>query len=237
MGKVKNIAGNKYGMLTVLKQVGFTKQNVHGSRSALWLCRCDCGNECIRPTNELTRKRNHSCGCLNEKNLENMRKKNITHGMTNTKLYRIYKGMKDRCYNPNCSNYNRYGGRGIEICDEWLNDKTLFFKWALDNGYEEGLSIERINVNGGYSPDNCCWIEISQQCDNKRQNIMIRINGEIHNATYWAKKYNVSPNRVRRGYKLGWSIEKIFNMPLPEPYEEVEDEREIEEMPVLRWKS
>lgn len=167
--KVKNIIGEKYGRLTVIEQRGFTKPNKHGSRHAIWYCRCDCGNYIERTTDVLKRGKS-SCGCRQKEILKDMRKRNITHGMTHTRLYRIYKGMIGRCYYPCADRYNAYGGRGITVCDEWKNDRTKFFKWALENGYKENLTIERIDVNGNYEPSNCTWITMAEQYKNKQSN-------------------------------------------------------------------
>lgn len=165
MGKVKDLTGKRFDKLTVIKQVGVSK-----NRYAKWECVCDCGRTVIRTTDVLNRKTRHSCGCLNDNNLARMSNGNITHGMTGTRLYRVYKGMRDRCYYPNSDRYNAYGGRGIRICKEWLEDKNKFFEWALQNGYRDDLTIERIDVNGDYCPENCKWIPMSEQYKNKQSN-------------------------------------------------------------------
>lgn len=166
---VKELSGNKYGRLTVIKQVGFTEPNKYNQRYALWLCKCDCGNEIIRSTDVLKRGKS-SCGCREKEVLEEMKQKNTTHNMTHTRLYRIYKGMIGRCYYKCFARYNAYGGRGITVCEEWKNDRTKFFDWALNNGYREDLTIERIDVNGNYEPSNCKWIPMSEQYKNKQSN-------------------------------------------------------------------
>lgn len=170
MTKVKDLTGQRFGKLTVIKQDGFTQKNKHGSRYAMWLCRCDCGNEVVRPTDNLKRKTNHSCGCANYENLKTMSQKNVTHGASNTRLYGCYKAMKSRCYREKDIHYNAYGRRGIVVCDEWLNDSKAFIDWALDNGYSDDLTIDRIDVNGNYEPSNCRWIPMSEQYKNKQSN-------------------------------------------------------------------
>jgi len=166
---IKDLSGKRFGKLTAIKHVGFTEENKFGFRYAVWLCKCDCGNYVERNTDVLRRGKS-SCGCIQKERLERMAKINTTHKMSNTRLYRIYKGMIGRCYYPCTDRYNAYGERGIIVCDEWKRDRTKFFEWALNNGYRENLTIERIDVNGNYEPDNCTWITMKEQYKNKRSN-------------------------------------------------------------------
>ena len=171
MSKVRDLTGMRFGRLTVIEQHGFTEKNKYGSRQAIWYCKCDCGNYCEMASGTLTRKRsNHSCGCLAKEHLEDMAKGNITHGMTGSRLLGCYKGMMSRCYREKDIHYNAYGKRGIIVCDEWKNDKQAFIDWALQNGYSDDLTIERIDVNGNYEPSNCTWIPMSEQYKNKQSN-------------------------------------------------------------------
>ena len=171
MSKVRDLTGMRFGRLTVIEQHGFTERNKHGSRQALWLCKCDCGNYCEMESGTLTRKRNdHSCGCIAKEHLADMAKNNVTHGMTGTRLYGCYKAMKSRCYREKDIHYNAYGKRGIKVCEEWKNDPTSFVDWALANGYSDELTLERIDVNGNYEPSNCTWIPMSEQYKNKQSN-------------------------------------------------------------------
>ena len=212
--KAIDITGERFGRLTAVKRIGKDKRN-----NALWLCKCDCGNEVVRATAELKKRNNHSCGCLAKEHLDDMANANTTHGMSGSRLYGCYKGMMSRCYRPKDIHYNAYGKRGITVCKEWKNKPKAFIEWALANGYSDDLTIERIDVNGNYEPSNCTWIPMIEQYDNKRQNVMIEWNGERHNATYWARKFGISAQKIRWRYKHGWSIERIFN--LPEPYKGV----------------
>lgn len=161
----KDITGKKFGRLTAIEPVG--KDN---RRNILWKCRCDCGNECVRAVAELGKRKNHSCGCLAEEHLKEMAKGNVTHGMTGSRLLGCYKNMMSRCYREKDIHYNAYGARGICVCDEWRNDKQAFIDWALNNGYTDELTIERIDVNGNYEPSNCKWIPMSEQYKNKQSN-------------------------------------------------------------------
>lgn len=168
-GKYKDISNQKHGLLTPRKMIGYTKMNKYGGRYAIWLCDCECGGVIVRSSDVITRGKS-SCGCVQKENLKQMSQRNITHGMTGTRLYRIFKGMHDRCYYEKSDHYNAYGSRGIKICDEWLKDKRKFIEWALNNGYREDLTIERIDVNGDYCPENCCWIPLKDQYKNKQSN-------------------------------------------------------------------
>ncbi len=168
-GRYKDISNQKFGLLTPRRLIGYTEKNKYGRRYAIWICDCECGGVIVRSSDVIKRGKS-SCGCVQEENLRRMSKNNITHGMTGTRLYRIFKGMHDRCYYEKSDHYNAYGKRGIKICDEWLKDKGKFIEWALNNGYREDLTIERIDVNGDYCPENCCWIPLKDQYKNKQSN-------------------------------------------------------------------
>jgi hypothetical protein len=171
MGKVKDLTGQKFGRLTVIKQNGFSDRNKYGGRYAKWLCKCDCGNYCERTTDILKRVRSvHSCGCISQEHLHEMAKANITHGMTGSRLYGCYKNMMSRCYRTKDIHYKAYGQRGIVVCKEWKRNPSAFIDWALSNGYSDELTIERINVNGNYEPSNCTWIPMKEQYKNKQSN-------------------------------------------------------------------
>lgn len=161
MSKINDLSNKKFGKLEVIKYYGSNKNG-----RALWLCKCECGNMKIVVGNSLVNKLTTSCGCNNK---VKARERKIKHNMSYTKLYKVWQGMKTRCYNKNFVYYCNYGGRNIKICDEWLNDFVLFYNWATNNGYEEGLTIDRINNDGNYEPSNCRWITRAEQNRNQRK--------------------------------------------------------------------
>jgi len=123
-----------------------------------------------------------------------------------TKLYRVWSTMKERCYNPNHIKYKNYGARGIKVCEKWKADFKAFQKWAYENGYEEGLSIDRIDNNKGYEPNNCRWATMTQQANNRRSNRLIEIDGETHTMTEWSKISGIKVETIwARLVKYGYS--------------------------------
>ena len=178
MTKVIDLTGKKFGRLTVIKQ---DKE----SKRTKWICKCECGNIKSVYACHLKDGSSTSCGCFQK---EKVKQSNSKHGYTKTSLHNRWKTMKQRCCNKNDKNYKNYGGRGITVCDEW-NDFENFKNWALLNGYEQGLQLDRIDNNKGYSPDNCRWCKASVNNHNRRNTA--KIDGipltdfaEIHNLTY-----------------------------------------------------
>jgi hypothetical protein len=153
----EDLTGQKFNLLTVVSLHSVKNGKVR------WNCICECGNKTEARSNNLKSGSVKSCGCLRKTNPTIK-----THGLTNTRLYHIWENMKARCYNPNIASFKNYGARGIKICEEWLKDNNMFFEWAMNNGYNETLTIERIDNNLDYCPENCKWIPIGDQPYNKR---------------------------------------------------------------------
>ena len=137
------------------------------------------------------------------------------HGMRHTRLYYIYYDMIQRCYNCKHKYYKRYGGRDIIVCDEWLNDKTAFFDWAISHGYNDNLTIDRIDNDKGYSPSNCRWVDRTTQANNRSSSVKIKYNDETKTINEWIQKLNlkVSYQIIWQRLKHGWGVEKAFYTP------------------------
>ena len=150
MSRAINITGQKFGRLTAIYPCGKTKYG-----NVVWLCRCDCGQETKVSTQHLKSGDTQSCGCLNS---ELVSKRFTKTGESHSRLYRIWRNMKRRCYDKTFKAYKNYGDKGVKICSDWLNSFENFYNWAVSNGYKDNLTIDRINVNGSYEPNNCQWI-------------------------------------------------------------------------------
>lgn len=136
------------------------------------------------------------------------------HGCTHTRLFKIWSGMKERCYRHAHSYYMDYGGREIKICEEWKNNFLTFKKWAEANGYTENLTIDRIDVDGDYSPENCRWATMREQQNNKRNNRKIEYNGESHTVTEWAEITGIGKTTIKERLNRGWGAEKTLSTPI-----------------------
>lgn len=200
--RFKDLTGERYGRLTVKYHSG---KNKHSHN--LWYCQCDCGNYSVVTTADLSKGNTNSCGCLaNELTVE----RNTTHDMADTRLYRIYAHMKDRCLNPNDKNYINYGDRGIKITYEW-NEFEGFRDWALNNGYQENLTIDRIDVNRDYEPSNCRWVTMKVQNNNKRNNLYVVYQGREKTLKQWSEEMNIKYSTLYgRIVKRGWEIDRAM---------------------------
>lgn len=143
-----------------------------------------------------------------------MAKGNTTHGMSYTRLYQTYCNMMRRCYEPNNHKYNNYGARGITVCEDWRNNKESFFKWAEESGYQETLTLDRINVNNGYSPENCRWANPKQQANNKTNNTLLTDKGETHTLSEWSVITGIDRSTISARIKYGWDIHKALTTPV-----------------------
>lgn len=168
-----------------------------------WMCRCDCGKIISIDQGRIGIQK--SCGCIKSKVAIENGKKCTTHGDTNTRLYRIWGGMRRRCYEEQNKDYKNYGERGIVVCDEWL-EYFNFKEWAIQNGYNDKLTIDRIDVNGNYCPKNCRWVDMIAQNNNRRSNHILEYNGESHTIAEWSRITNIPPKTIRYRICAGWSI-------------------------------
>lgn len=140
-------------------------------------------------------------------------KPGIFQGVSYTRLYQTHKSMLDRCNNPKSHIFNRYGGRGIKVCDEWANNYEAFMEWAFANGYTDELTIDRIDVNGNYSPENCRWADKKVQLNNTRRNHFVECNGEHHTLAEWEEITKISQKTLERRINTGWDVEKALTLP------------------------
>lgn len=217
-GTVKSVnstpdnVGKKYWNMTVIAIVPRTMKN--GSHTYAWRCRCDCGNERLVAPAKLKFGHTKSCGCMKIERIKaNPSMDRTTHGGRHDRLYNIWRGIKERCHAESCKDYGAYGGRGISVCEEWRNSYSKFKEWALNNGYDNNLSIERKDVNGDYRPENCCWIPLKDQNKNKRTSRWVEYNGERHIVSDWARIYGMDARTLYNRLRIGWSMEKAVNTP------------------------
>lgn len=205
MSKFIDRTGQKFGRLTLIERVENNKFN-----QVQWKCRCDCGKEVIVKAYSLTTGQTKSCGCLKkEQNYINIAK--VKHNMTNTRLYNIWRNMKSRCLNPNNKRHKFYFDKGITVCDEWKNDFMNFYNWAINNGYRDNLTIDRINNNGNYEPKNCRWATITEQNNNQSNNIRIKYNESEYTLSELSKIYNIKRATLYDRIKRGWTIDEALN--------------------------
>lgn len=201
MSRYKDITGQTFWRLTVLYKL----HNYHKKRRAYWLCVCECGNLTEVSYDNLKTNNTKSCGCYNKD-------VHMKHNKCNTRLYYILDNMKMRCYNKNNKDYQNYGARGIVVCDEWLHDFQAFHDWAMENGYRENLTIDRIDNNKGYSPDNCRWVDIKTQSRNTRRNRLITIGNETKSLAEWCEILNLNYHTIKQRLYRKWPIKKALEL-------------------------
>ena len=196
----KSVIGQKFNQLTVVAEYS---KNGRIRRK----CVCECGGYADTTLDKLKNGHTKSCGCA---------KKGVNrkYGEIDTRLYNIYLKMVRRCYIPKDPAYKYYGARGITICDEWLNDRSTFFRWARENGYSDELTIDRLNVNGNYEPSNCRWATRKAQALNRRNNQYLEMNGVRKTVAEWSMEYKINRTTLGNRLKRGWNVEKALTYPI-----------------------
>ena len=209
-----DLSGRKIGRLHVDKRIG------RGSHhETFYKCTCECGNIVYVNAASLRSGSTKSCGCL-ARELNKTRihiNTNKKHGYAGTKLYKVWKNMRNRCHNPKYAYYHQYGGRGIKICDEWDNPdtgSTNFIHWALESGYEEGLTLDRIDNDGNYCPENCRWVSMKHQDNNRSSNHYVQIERWVFSLSIWADITGNDIKNIRNRIQRGWTeYEAIMTPP------------------------
>lgn len=206
--KPLELSGKRFGRLTVL---GYS-HNYNGF--TYWNCLCDCGNETVVRGVRLTHGKTKSCGCLLSAITAAQNRERADGHYRDERLYRIYYGIKTRCYNSKEAGYERYGGRGISMCDEWKDDFLKFQEWALSAGYRPDLTIDRVDNDGDYSPENCRWANVKQQSNNRRSNVMLNYGGTQRTVAEWSEIVGIGKNTIYQRLRDGWSAEDALSIPV-----------------------
>ena len=209
MPPLKDLTGQKFGRWTVIRRAS-DYISPKGVKKIRYHCRCDCGNESDVQAIALTTGKSKSCGCLQLEWAYEIGNRPKKHGMKHTRLYRVWSNMHVRCYNKTNSRYSQYGGRGITMCDEWLGTDGFqnFYNWAMENGYQEDLTIDRIDNDGNYCPENCRWTDNKSQSNNRSNNRRIVVDGVDKTVAEWAEQINVSKKMLYK--KSDSRIEEII---------------------------
>lgn len=201
---VKDLTGKVFARLTVLGYVGL---NVHGH--ATWLCRCDCGQHRVVARGGLVTGTSRSCGCLQR---DRATEEKLTHGMSDTREYACWRAIITRCENQNLPQYKDYGGKGIAVCERWRHS---FENFRADMGPRPTLehSIDRIDNDGPYSPDNCRWATFTEQMNNTRRNVYLEFQGERLTIIQWARKLHIHYSALYYRIRAGWGVERALTTP------------------------
>ena len=217
MGKIIDLKGKKFNKLSVI-EFAYTKKQPSGKSVAFWKCLCDCGNISYVSATHLKSNHTTSCGCALKQHQKNLGEYNYANGLSNTRIGRIYYNMINRCKNPNVSSYKYYGAMQIKVCEKWQpknNGFKNFCDWAFQNGYNENLTIDRIDNNGNYEPNNCRWVDLYIQANNKKKTKRYEYKGEKLTIAEISRKYNIGyfllHSRVER---LGWDIVEAVETPI-----------------------
>lgn len=206
----RNLIGCRFERLEVVAEADDIISR-SGYRTACWECKCDCGNNIVVRGKSLMSGETKSCGCL-QKELASARL--TKHGGFGSRLYAVWNSMRQRCNNPNHHAYKNYGGRGIRICSEW-DDFEKFKYWAIQNGYDETAkrgecTLDRIDVNGNYCPENCRWANMKEQSSNRRDSIILNLDGQKKSLMDWADVFGVNYCTAWKRFSNGRPVEDVF---------------------------
>lgn len=206
-----DLVGKKYGRWTVIAAA----EQYPCGQGTRYLCRCDCGTERIIAATSLVKGRSNSCGCLKIEKCKQAARHGMARHATETgavvdRLYNIWGRIKQRCTNPNVERYPNYGGRGIAMYEEWANDFQAFYDWALANGYQDDLQIDRIDNDGDYEPSNCRWVTLKENANNRRSSVFITYQGETKTASQWAEETGIKIGTLLKRYHAGWSVQDVL---------------------------
>lgn len=202
MPTIIDLTGQKFGLLTVRRLIG--RRNGY----TMFLCICECGNSIEAIGNNLKRNHTTSCGCKSVENKKIFVERGIKHGLRRHPLYAIWVGMRNRCYYKKHNRYKYYGGKGIKVCDEWKGDFIPFYNWAMNNGWKDGLTIDRRENHLDYCPSNCRFATIIEQNKNRTTSLPITIDGTTKVVKDWAKEASVSYTTILKRLKNGWPPKK-----------------------------
>ena len=210
MAQFIDLTGQRFGRLTVLKRSSKIC-TPNGTRRVYWDCICDCGNPATVSSHELRSGKSKSCGCLQ---IERAHDANVTHGGRRTRLYNIWNNMKQRCINPHGTMFEYYGGRGIAVCPDWLASFSTFQHWALSAGYTDDLTLDRIDSDKDYCPENCRWIPMCEQSKNRRNIHQLTFNGKTMSVTEWGKITGFGYQVIKDRLLHGWTVERTLTEPI-----------------------
>ena len=203
---LESLAGKKIGKLLVISY----DENLIKGKGRKCVCKCDCGNTYITWDRIIRYGNRQSCGCLEAVRTQGTYKHGFRSKNSKDRLYATWANMKTRCNNPHSKDFSNYGGRGIKICNEWDNDFITFRNWALANGYSDKLTIDRVDNNKGYNPDNCRWVGKDVQGINKRNCINITYKGKTQTISQWSRKTGINRSTIKYRYSHGYSVTEIF---------------------------
>lgn len=200
-----DLVDEKFGKLTVIDM--FRNNN-----RTYCVCLCECGNVKTISQSHLRSGDTKSCGCWQKDHARILFSK---HKKSSCQLYNVWQSMKQRCANVNNKRYKDYGGRNIKVCSEWLHNFQLFYYWAINNGYKDGLTIDRINVDGDYEPSNCRWVDQNKQQNNRRNNVLINYKGDVKTLSQWSRHLGINLGTLNKRIFINhWDIEKAFTTPV-----------------------